>query len=215
MEHEGAPGRPGRRAGDPPASSGAPSGNTPFDDILDALERHAGEDSVSVGAVRRELGEKSFGAMMLLPALLEISPIGGIPGVPTLLALIIVLIAAQVLLGRDTLWLPGFLERRAVDGDRLAGAVEFMRRPALFIDRHFHDRMDWLTTPPLDKVVALVCIVLAASVPPLELFPFASTIPMAGIALLGLALLFDDGLLVLAGLVLAAATVGTGIYLAL
>ena len=186
--------------------------NTPFDDILDALERHGAEREVSVGRVRREFGDKSFGAMLFLPAILEISPIGGIPGVPTFLALIIALIAGQVLLGRRTLWLPGFVENRTVSGEKLCGAVEWMRGPARFIDRHFHDRMGWLTRPPFDRTVALLCLLLACSVPPLELFPFASTVPMAAIALLGLALLFDDGLLVLAGLVLAVATIGAGVY---
>ena len=211
MPRDTAPQDDGR--GDGPG--GGAGMNTPFDDILDALAGHADEDRVTVGRVRREFGEKSFGAMMFLPAMLEITPIGGIPGVPTFLALVIALIAAQVLLGRDGLWLPGWMERRSVDGEALAGAVAMLRKPARFIDRHFHGRMEWLTTAPFDRVVALLCLALACSVPPLELFPFASTVPMAGIALLGLALLFDDGLLVLAGIALAVATFCAGVYLAL
>ena len=186
--------------------------NTPFDDILDTLAGHADEGRVTVGRVREELGDKGLGALLFLPAILEISPIGGVPGVPTVLATIIVIVAAQVLMGRRSLWLPDLLERRSVSGETLKGAVDWLRRPARFIDRHFHDRMRWLTTPPLDRVVALACLALACSVPPLELFPFASTIPMAGIALLGLALLFDDGLLVLAGLALALGTIAVGAY---
>lgn len=187
-------------------------GNTPFDDVLDALERHGADDEVSVGTIRGEWGDRSFGALLFLPAMLEISPLGGVPGVPTFLALLIALVAVQVLLGRDGLWLPGWIERRSVAGEKLCTAVGWLRKPARFIDRHFHDRLTGLTTPPFDRVVALVCLVLAASVPPLELFPFASTVPMAAIALLGLALLFDDGLLVLVGLALAVGTIGTGAY---
>ena len=182
--------------------------NTPFDDILDDLEAHGSDGEVSVGTIQDEIGDKALGAFLFMPAVLEISPVGGVPGVPTFLAAIIVIVAAQVLVGRHHLWLPGPMRRARVSGDRLCSAVRFLRRPARWIDRAFHDRMRWLTTVPFDRVVALACIALALSVPPLELIPFASTIPMATIALLGLALLFDDGLLVIVGLALAAGGMG-------
>ena len=183
--------------------------NTPFDDILDTLERHGTDGRVSVGTIQDEIGDKALGAFLVLPALLEITPIGSVPGVPTLLATVIVIVAAQVLIGREHLWLPGVIERRSVTGEALCAAVGVLRKPARFIDRTFHDRLRFLTTAPFDRVVALVCIALALSVPPLEVIPLASTIPMATIALLGLALLFDDGLLVLAGLGLAVGGMGT------
>ena len=193
----------------------SPYENTPFDDILDALERHGSEDEVAIRTIRREIGDKSLGAMLFLPAILEISPIGGVPGVPTVLAAIIAIIAVQVMLGRDGLWLPDLIEKRKVSGESLRGAVTWLRRPARFIDRHLHNRLERFTTPPFDRFVALVSLVLATTVPPLELFPFASTIPMAAIALLGLALLFDDGLLTIVGLALAVPTIATGVWLLL
>ena len=190
-----------------------PTDNTPFDTILDELENHACDGEVAVRTIQEEIGEKSFGALLFLPALLEISPIGGVPGVPTFLAAIVLIIAVQIMLGREHIWLPDAIERRTIGGDKLKGAAQFLRKPARWVDRTFHDRMTRFTTPPFDRAVALLCAVLALTVPPLELFPFASTIPMAAIALLGLALLFDDGLLVLVGLVLAVGTLGTAIYL--
>ena len=184
-------------------------GNTPFDDILDDLDRHGGDGEVAVSTIQDEIGDKSLGAFLFLPAILEISPLGGVPGVPTFLATIVAIVAVQVLIGRNHLWLPGFVRRAHVSGSKLCTAVGYLRGPARFIDRHFHDRLRWLTTTPFDRVVALACLVLALSVPPLELIPFATTIPMATIALLGLALLFDDGLLVIGGLSLAA--IGSGL----
>ena len=189
--------------------------NTPFDDILDELKKHGREERVSVGEMLDEFGGKSFGPMIAFPALLEITPIGAIPGVPTMLALIIALICAQVLIGRRTLWLPGFLRRRSASGDKVRSAADALRRPARWIDATFHDRWARFTRQPFDRAIALVCIVLCLSVPPLELLPFASTIPMAAIALMGIALLFDDGLLALAGLVFAAGTLGVAGWLVL
>ena len=186
--------------------------NTPFDDILDDLDRHGGDGEVSVGTIQREIGEKALGAFLFLPAILEISPLGGVPGVPSFLAAIIAIVAVQVLIGRHRLWLPGFVERAHVSGSKLCTAVRYLRGPARFIDRFFHDRLRALTTAPFDRIVALVCLALTLTVPPLELIPFATTIPMATIALLGLALLFDDGLLVIAGLTLALGGMGLVAY---
>ena len=192
-----------------------PPDNTPFDDILDTLSSHEGERNVTVREVVDEFGGKSFGPLLALPALLEITPIGGIPGVPTFLASLIALIALQVLIGRRSLWLPGFIANRSTTGDKLREASEKLRTPARYIDRTFHNRLERFTTAPFDRAIALVCIILCLSVPPLELLPFASTVPMAAIALLGLALLFDDGLLSLVGLAFAVATLGVAGYLVL
>lgn len=185
------------------ASDGPERENTPFDDILDALERHGSDGKVAIGTVQDEIGDKALGAFLVLPALLEITPIGGVPAVPTFLAIVIVIVAAQVAVGREHLWLPDMIERRSVAGGKLLVAVRVLRRPAVWIDRSFHNRLTRFTTKPFDRIVALICILLALTVPPLELVPFASTIPMVTIALLGLALLFDDGLLVLVGLGMA------------
>ena len=129
------------------------------------------------------------------------------------LAALIALIAAQVLIGRRSLWLPGFVANRTASGENLREASEKLRKPARYIDRTFHNRLERFTTAPFDRAIALVCIVLCLSVPPLELLPFASTVPMAAIALMGLALLFDDGLLALVGLFLAVATLAVAGYL--
>jgi len=62
-----------------------------------------GEDrhKVSVSDIQDKIGQRSFGPFLFVPALIEISPVGGIPGVPTMLALIIALFAVQMLFGRD------------------------------------------------------------------------------------------------------------------
>ena len=65
--------------------------------------------------------------------------------------------------------------------------------------------MKSMTGPPFDRIAAAACILLALTVLPLEMVPFASSVPMAAITVLGLALLTGDGLLVLIGLIAAVA----------
>ena len=78
------------------------------DSNLSSLVKHLGElgerqDKVSVHDIRGVLGERSFGPFLAIPALIEITPIGGIPGLPTAIALVIALISAQLLFGGDHL----------------------------------------------------------------------------------------------------------------
>ena len=64
-----------------------------------------------------------------------------------------------------------------------------------------------LTSSPADRLVGACCCALALAVPPLELLPFATFIPMAAIAVFGLSLVARDGVLVLGGLLLTCALV--------
>lgn len=185
-------------------------------DLLDVLEqRDEADRKVSIGWMLDQLGDRTYGPALLLPALIEISPIGGIPGVPTFLAGLIILFAVQILIGQEHLWVPGFIERRTIRQKRLTEASHALRPLARRLDRWFHGRLETLTEKGWDRAVALVCILLALTVPPLELVPFASTIPMGAIALFGLSLLLRDGALVLAGLGVAVAGLATGLYVLL
>lgn len=160
------------------------------------------QSQVSVHDIREAIGERSFGPFLLVPAVIEMSPIGGIPGLPTALAVIISLFAVQILIGRKHLWLPQFVEKRQIDGKTLKSAMDKMMPVARFVDRFLKPRLTWLTKAPWVQVAAALTILLCCSVPPLELIPFASTAPMGAIALFGLSLMARDGLLtVIAGLV--------------
>lgn len=185
-----------------------------IEDVLEGIE-DLGErrDKVCVGDALDEFGRRSFGPILLLLPLIELSPIGGIPAVPTFLALMIALIAGQLAFGRDHVWLPRFVERRAVDGDKLARAAHRLDGTATRIDGWFHGRLKWLTQGLWPRIAALVVIALCCTVPPLELIPFASSAPMIAIAAFGLALMVRDGLLMLIAFALSLGAVGVMIAL--
>ena len=170
-------------------------------DVLGELdELAANHDEVRVADVLDDFGARSFGPFIMIPAVLEITPVGGIPGVPTVLALFIALIAVQLLIGRDHVWMPQFVQRRAVGSKKLHKAVGKLKGMANFLDRHSKGRLEGLTKGTAIKLVAAVIIALCCTVPPLEFLPFASTIPMLAIAVLGLALTVRDGALLLGSL---------------
>ncbi|MEO0462998.1 MAG: exopolysaccharide biosynthesis protein [Pseudomonadota bacterium] len=178
-------------------------------DIVDGLEEIAQEsDQISVRGVLEEFGASSFAPIMLIIALIGMLPTGGIPGVPTACAVIIVLVAGQLVWGREHIWVPGFIADRSVPSDKLSGATDKLETMASALDGIAKGRLEWLTKGPgLRLIGALICVT-CCFIPPLELVPFAAAIPFATIALLSLALIVRDGLIMLIASVIAIGALG-------
>lgn len=183
-------------------------------ELLDQIESTADDcEEVSLDSVMDAVGRRSFGPILVLVGLIILAPVlGDIPGVPTIMALVIVLIAGQVLMQREHLWLPRWLLERNVASDKLKKAIKWLRRPARFIDRLLRPRLRHLTQEIGIQTTAILCIIIAAALPPMELVPFSAN--AAGIALtaLGLALIANDGLLAIGATAISAATIGFVLY---
>ena len=173
--------------------------STTFTSTLQSLHTLADKQkNVTIGHILDAFGHRSYGPFFVVPTSLELTPIGSIPGVPTLMATLIVLFGLQIVWGRQHIWLPQALLRRKVSSAKLQNAVGSMHKPAGWLDTIFHGRLTRLTRGPFVRIAALLCVALALTVPPLEVFPFATSIPILVILLFGLALLLRDGLLMLA-----------------
>ena len=184
------------------------------EDVLGELDDLAANgDAVRVGDVLDDFGGRSFGPFIMLPALLELTPVGGVPGIPTFLAAVIAVVAGQLLLGKDHVWLPQWLQDRAIESRKLHKGIGKLRGIAHWLDQHSHGRLEKLTEGVWLRVAAAVVILLCLTVPPLEFIPFASSAPMLAIAAIGLALIVRDGAVMLLAMTLAAAALIGGTYL--
>jgi hypothetical protein len=104
-------------------------------ELLEVLDRAGeGKDQASVADIHEAAGVRSFGPLLLAAGLIGLTPIGDIPVVPTILAIIIVLIAGELLIGLRGFWLAGFIRRRSVRRDRLQKATRFVRPVARGVD---------------------------------------------------------------------------------
>lgn len=168
---------------------------------------------VTLRAIAQQLGSRSFGPFLLLAGLVILAPlIGDLPGVPTLMAIVVLLVAGQLLSGRRELWLPRWLLDLSVASGKINTALSWMHRPARVVDRLMRPRLHLFVNGLGVYANAIACLVIAAATPPMELVPFTAN--GAGIALtaFGLALIARDGLLALLALVFTAATLGAVIY---
>lgn len=187
---------------------------TDLEGLLARIEQaEAVEHRVTLGGIIDSIGYRSFGPLLLVPGLVTVAPlIGDIPGVPTLMAILVWLTTGQLLVGRERLWLPGWLRERSVGSDTLSTAIGRVRPVARVIDRWTGPRLTFLVGGPGTYVIAVVCLAIAAAMPPMELIPFSAT--GAGIALtvFGVSLLARDGLLAVIGLTVTAGTFGFVLY---
>ena len=175
-----------------------------LEQVIDGVvELGDNQSKVSVGDIQKKVGQRGFGPFLFVPAIIEISPVGGIPGVPSMLALVVALFAFQLLFGRHHFWMPGFLAHRSVSGQKLEKGLNKIRPVVRWLDKVSNKRLGWATSKGFLRFIAMLCIVLATSVPPLELLPFASTAPFSAICLLGLGITTQDGAAILLGLALA------------
>lgn len=182
--------------------------------LLADLDRAASTNGakVSVGEIMETIGKRSFGPLLLLGGLLGMTPVAAVPTAPSIIALITILVSVQLLFGRESVWIPRFLEKLSVKADKVKKTVKVSRKPARIVDRMVKPRLEALTRPWADRVVALVCMLVAMIVPPLELLPFVAFVPAAAIATFGLGLIARDGLLVLIAFVISTTALGLAVW---
>jgi hypothetical protein len=185
-------------------------GPTNLEDFLAQLETAGGRtEEISVRDLRDAIGRRSFAPLLLLASLLGFTPLGGVPGIPTTLAVFVILIAGQVALGRDHLWAPRALLDRRIEGRKLEKSTQALKPFARAVDKVIGPRLSFLTEPPYSLAIAVTCILLALTVPPFELVPFVDLPLWGAMVAFSLALFAHDGYLAIAAFLLTAA----GIFL--
>lgn len=188
-------------------SSNNDSADNSLTAVLEQLDPDNDAGKISIGEVMDELRSKGFGPLIFAPALIAIMPTGGIPGVPTVCGVLIILISIQMLFGKERPWLPQFVNNVSFDKDKLHKGVNIASKATQWIDKVVKPRIESLSSNKAKKVAAALCIFAALAMIPLELVPFAVMIPAASVILFAIALITEDGYVFLAGLLLNLATI--------
>ena len=154
---------------------------------------------VEIAGLLDGFGERSFGAAMLLLALPNMVPLP--PGASTVFGLPLILIAAQLAIGRRTVWLPGFIRRRSIATSSFARIVYLTRPHLRRAERLLHPRLEFMLTRFATRLTGCICVVLAILIAlPIPLVNFLSGLSVAAFAL---GLLRQDGIAVLVGWIVA------------
>ncbi len=177
-----------------------------FEMLLDKMAEMASDETVSVQELLDAVGRRSYGPILLLLGFVAVSPLTLVPGANWLMALVILVIAGQIVFGMRYPWVP----RRALEStfprQYLDDAVRIGRPWARRIDRFTRPRLSFLTEAPFVQLVALACVAAALITFPLGLVPLGPVLPSLAVLLFGLGLASRDGLfLILSGAALTGA----------
>lgn len=179
-----------------------------LEEVLDRLVEARDGGEMSVDDVLAAFGPRAFGPLLLVPALIAITPvIGALPGVSWGCSALVVLVSIQFLLSSRKMWLPGFIRRAHMPDRRFDAMMERVRPWFRRIGFLFRPRLQILLHPVVVWFVGLLCLALGLAMFVFSVVPGGIVIPAAAVLLLALALTTHDGLLLLFGLFITGAVV--------
>jgi hypothetical protein len=183
-------------------------GTASLTELLDRIQSVADDrDPVAVDDVLDAVGKRSFSPVMLVAGLIMLAPIiGDIPGVPVFMGFIVIIAAIQLMLGREHLWAPQWILERRIASDKLQRVLGWLRKPCRFVDEWTRQRFEWALRRVFVHAIAVICIVIAATTPLLEIVPFSANLAGIAITAFAIALFVGDGLIALAAIVFSAGT---------
>jgi hypothetical protein len=159
-------------------------------------------ERVTVGQILDALDARAFGLATLIFSLPSVVPMP--PGVPTVVGIALLIVSLQMVIGRQELWLPGFLSKRSFSRKALVGAFEKLAPRLEAVEKIAKPRLLFMTgkvgTVLIGLVVLFMALVLILPLPPGGNFP-----PALACAVLGMGLAERDGVIVLFGLVVSVA----------
>jgi len=171
---------------------------------LAELSRRHGASGFCLRQIIAAFAERGYGLLLVLLALPSAMPVPA-PGYSTPFGIILFLIGAQILAGRDTPWLPAWALDRPVSAatgqKMIAFGIRFFGRMESWI----RPRCAWSFSKGGHWATGLAVLVLASlMVLPL---PLTNTAPAAVIFLIGVGLLEKDGVVIAVGIFLTSLAV--------
>jgi hypothetical protein len=176
-------------------------------EILQRLHDAAPKDKFTLNWLMSLLDKRSFGLIMLMCAVVAV-----LPGVSIIAGLLLIVIAVQMIEGRPAPVFPDGLAARPLPAKHLAAVIRRFLPALKYVEQLAHPR--WPTPHDVTKRVvgaAVLILSLAVTFTPL---PLSNIPPALAIALISLAYLEEDGLLLAVGLVAGALVVTLQVYAA-
>ncbi|MHA7967975.1 exopolysaccharide biosynthesis protein [Rhizobium sp. CAU 1783] len=181
-------------------------------EILTSIAGDESLDRVSVADIFRAMGDRAFGALILIFALPNIVPTP--PGTSALTGAPLVFLSAQLMLGQSP-WLPKVIANRSMTRTDFASIVSRISPWLARGERMLRPRLSFLVYPPAEYLTGLLCLILSIIL--ILPIPLGNILPAIAICLFSFGILERDGFCVLLGTVMFAlsVTVVAGVLVAL
>jgi hypothetical protein len=198
----------------PGSPAAADKSSAPPQNVSDELERWLGGDGdKTLGSLIETFGERGFAVLFVLllgvPALPL--PTGGATHVFEIIAM---LLALQLIAGRDEIWLPRRWQRLELAGEKQQRFIAALMRMIRRLERFSRPRLRFLFTHRFSNIVFGLLVIAGAAgaflAPP---FTGLDTLPSLGVVLLSLGVLLQDVVVVVVALIIGVAGVGLEVVL--
>jgi hypothetical protein len=173
----------------------------PSSRVLEEVIRQAPAEYVTIGWLTSTLHRHSFGIIMLSLGLLATTPVGS-----TVPALILAIMAVQLITGRAEPVFPQFVMTRRLPTKQLLWLCDRAIHVLKYLEKAVHPR--WPMTFEMAKRAVGVIVLLLTAVLLLMPVPLSNVAPAAVISLISLAYVEEDGLLLSVALLAAIVLVG-------
>jgi hypothetical protein len=178
-------------------------GRTPLSQLL--LDLVADDrETVTLAEVIDQFGRRAMGALLFVFAVPNLLPLP--PGSSTILGAPLLLLSPQLLFGVRGLWLPKGLRQRQIKVADLRPALVRLAPWLQKVERVSKPRLLILFGPIGDRLIGLVCTLLALVL--ILPIPLGNLLPAFTIGSLALALFQRDGVIALVGYASAVASFG-------
>ncbi|MBX9616280.1 MAG: exopolysaccharide biosynthesis protein [Caulobacteraceae bacterium] len=168
-----------------------------FIGLVVGLAGASGPEGLTLREIRDRLDERAFGLMILILAIPCLVP--ALYGVPQIVGIPILLLAGQMLVGREEPWLPEAALRRRVSKAMLDRMADFAVKRMGWFERLSKPRLTLFTQGLAERAAALFMILATLTI----VLPMTNTVPSVALALMSVGLIQRDGLFVAAGAAVA------------
>ena len=162
-------------------------------EAVDRVRLSAKDGPMSVEEIVEAVGDRGVLPLILVPALITVTPLSGIPGVSIVCGLTIALLSFEHIAGFRKLHLPGRLKAMSIDGEKLRAALDRVLPVVRWLDTHTRERWAFLFHRPFIWIASALSLLTGTAMPFLEFIPFSSSIAAAAVCLLTIAMLTRDG----------------------
>lgn len=169
--------------------------------VLRRLTDPARGERISLDEAIETLGDRAYGLAMLMLALPMAVPISAIPGISTIFGIPLILISAQLMLGRPRPWLPHWLGTKSLARADLARMIDKALPWLERCERYVRPRLLPLVSPLAERAIGATATFMAVimSLP----IVLGNQPPAIAIALFALAVIERDGLFAIFGAIVA------------
>ena len=181
--------------------TGAPEPAVRLSDMLNRIANDESRDRIAIGDLLDVMQERAFGPLLLIFSLPNVLPTP--PGTSAVLGAPLIFLTLQLALGRDP-WLPRIIADRSIARTDFA---KFIGRAMPWLakaERLLRPRLGIFAHPPAEYVVGLMTFILAVVL--VLPIPLGNMLPALAICMLALGILERDGVWVIAGMIVGAAS---------